>query len=165
MNLIKKYFLKSKRKINVIITLQICKTDLNISEFENFEIINCFEVLQKYNYDLLKDSNFKRIEYIADEIINSETNIIICDTGFNITDFHQITKILKPKKLNIDKILVPNEFKRNNKLAEGQEMYQNHNRWIDFYPGQIEDIHNEFELKIKNLKSRYKNTDTEIVEI
>ena len=165
MNFIKKYFLKSPKNIKVILTLQICEPSLKITEFESFKIINCYEVLEKYDYDLLKDSNQKRIEYLSEEIINSESNILICDTGFSITDFHKISEILKSSKLNIDKILVPNESKRNKKLQEGQEMYRNHNRWIDFYPGQIEDIHNDFELIIKNLKSRYENTKTEILEI
>jgi hypothetical protein len=165
MNFIKKYFLKSPKNIKVILTLQICEPSLKITEFDNFKIINCHEVLEKYNYDLLKDSNQKRIEYLSEEIINSETNILICDTGLSITDFHKISEILKSSELNIDKILVPNESKRIRKLQEGQEMYRNHSRWIDFYPGQIEDIHNEFELTIKNLKSRYENTKTEILEI
>lgn len=165
MNFIKRYLLKSKKKKNVILTLQVCEPELNISEFVSFKIVNCFEVLQKYNYDLLKDSNLKRLEYIADEIINSENNILICDTGLSITDFHIISEMLNPNELTIDKILVPKESKRNQKLVEGQEMYRNHNRWIDFYPGQIEDIHNEFELIIKNLKTRYENTETKILEI
>jgi hypothetical protein len=165
MNLLKKYLSKPKNKIEVILTLQVCESDLNISELASYKIMNCFEVLEKYNYDLLKDSNLKRLEYISDEIIDSENNILICDTGLSIMDFHKISEILKQYKLTIDKILVPKESKRNQKLAEGEEMYRNHSRWIDFYPGQIEDIHNEFELKIKTLKTRYENTETKILEI
>ncbi len=157
--------MKSEKRINVILTLRICEPHLNISEFENFEIINCYEVLEKYNYDLLKDSNIKRIEYVVDKILNSKTNVLICDTNFEILDFHKIIEMLEPNKLNIDKILVPNETKRNEWLAEGQETYKNHSRWMDVRPGQLEEIYEEFEYKIKKLKSRYENTETKIVEI
>lgn len=165
MNFIKKYFSKSKNKINAILTLQLSEPDIKNSEFVNFKIVDCSEVLQKNNYNPLKDSNLKILEYISEEIINSEDNILIYNAGLSITDFDSISEMLKPYELTIDKILVPNESKRNQQLAEGKEAYRNHNRWLHFYPGEIEDMHNEFELKIKNLKTKYENTETKILEI
>ncbi|WP_421498081.1 hypothetical protein [Flavobacterium columnare] len=155
MNITNKFFPKSEKNKIIILTLEINKPHLNIDEFKNFEIMNCYELLEKQNYDSLNDSNEKRIEYIANEIINSKINILICDVCFSITDFDKISELLKPNKLIINKILVPNESKRKSKLLDGQEIYRNHSRWLDFYPGQIEEIHEEFEMKIKNKKNKY----------
>lgn len=165
MNFIKKYFSKSKKKINVILTLQLSEPDIKNSEFVNFKIVDCSEVLQKNNYNPLKDSNLKILEYISEEIINSENNILIFNAGLSITDLDSISEMLRPYELTINKILIPNESKRNQQLAEGKEAYRNHNRWLHFYPGEIEDMHNEFELKIKNLKIKYENTATKVLEI
>ena len=149
----------------IYLTLTINKSEINREIFENFTIINCYEILDKYNYNLLKDTNLTRVEYLTTEIIKTESNLIICDTNLNVEDILRLSENIKLSNFYINKIIVPNEIKRNKLLAEGQEMYKNHNRWIDFYPGQIEEVHNEFEMKIKNLKSTFENTETEILEI
>lgn len=165
MNFLKKYFSKTKSETNVILTIKISRSELNIAEYKDFRIVDCSEVLQKNNYNPLNDSEDKRIEYISEEIIHSEENILIYETGLSISDFDTISEMLKPYNLIISKILVPGESKRKKRLAEGQEAYRNHNRWLNFYPGEIEEMHEAFELMIQNLKDRYKNTETKIVEV
>ncbi|BAP33387.1 uncharacterized protein CHSO_4350 [Chryseobacterium sp. StRB126] len=165
MNFIKKHLSTSKKKINIILTLQISESDLDSSEYVNFKIVNCFDMPEKYEYHSSKEYQFKKLEYISDEIMNSEHSILICNTGLSITDFDTLTEMLKSYELIIDRILVPNQSKRNKKLADGQEAYRNHSRWLHFYPGEIEDIYNEFEAKIKSLKAKYENTETKILEI
>ncbi|MBP2616856.1 hypothetical protein [Chryseobacterium jejuense] len=120
---------------------------------------------EKYEYHSSKEYQLKKLEYISDEIMNSEYNILICNTGLSITDFDTLSEMLKLHELAINKILIPNESKRNKKLADGQEAYRNHSRWLHFYPGEIEDIYNEFEAEIKSLKTRCENTETKILEI
>ncbi|SDJ57645.1 hypothetical protein SAMN05421542_3863 [Chryseobacterium jejuense] len=120
---------------------------------------------EKYEYHSSKEYQLKKLEYISDEIMNSEGNILICNTGLSITDFDTLSEMLKLHELAINKILIPNESKRNKKLADGQEAYRNHSRWLHFYPGEIEDIYNEFEAEIKSLKTRCENTETKILEI
>ncbi|ROS11413.1 hypothetical protein EDF65_3825 [Chryseobacterium nakagawai] len=154
-----------KKKITVILTLQVSKQDINISEFAGFKIVSCHDILQKFNYRSSIESHEKKLKYISEEIIHSKDDILICDLKVSITSFDTLTEMLKPHQLTINKILVPNESKRNKKLAEGQEAYRNHSRWLHFYPGEIEDIYREFEAKIKSLKTRYENTETEILEI
>lgn len=165
MNFIKNQLPESKNRISVILTLQIAEPEVNVSEFAGFRIINSHEILEKHNYCPPQDSHLKKLEYISEEIINSEDPILICETGLSTMDFDIISEILRPYELIINKILVPNPSKRNKKLAEGQEMYRNHSRWLHFYPGEIEDIYNDFEEEIKDLKTRYENTQTEIQEI
>ncbi len=165
MNFIKKYLFTSQKKISIILTLQISESDLDNSEYVNFKIVNCFDMPERYEYHSSKEYHLKKLEFIYDEIMNSEDHILICNTGLSITDFGTLIEILKQHQLTINKILVPNESKRNKKLAEGQEAYRNHSRWLHFYPGEIEDIYNEFEMEIKSLKARCENTETKILEI
>lgn len=164
MNFIKKY-LSEKKNINVILTLQVPKADIDPSEFKDFTIVNCYEMLERYNYRPSADPRRKKLEYISEEIIHSENHILICNTGLEIPEFDTIAEMLKPHQLTINKILIPNESKRNKKLADGQKAYRDHSRWLHFYPGEIEDIYKEFEAEIKTLKARYENTETQILEI
>ena len=50
-------------------------------------------------------------------------------------------------------------------LADGQKAYREHNRWLNFYPGEIEENHKYFEQRIITLKEKYRNTETKISEI
>lgn len=165
MNLIKKLFGNKRTRINICLTLEIPKSDLNISEYVNFEILNCVELLEKYKYDLLKDSNLKRLEYIEIEIINSDSDILICDTRLGVDEIIRISEKIKLSKLTISQIIVPSKDKRDKQLEEGLELYRNHNRWIDFYPGQVEDVYNSFENIINELKKHFVQTETKIIEV
>ena len=61
MNFIKKY-LSEKKNINVILTLQVPKADIDPSEFKDFTIVNCYEMLEKYNYHPPADPRRKKLE-------------------------------------------------------------------------------------------------------
>lgn len=160
-----KQMLVLKKKINVILTFRIDESDIKNSEFANFKIVDFSDVLLKNNYHPSKDSELNKLEYLSKEIINSEDNIVIYNTGSSLEDFDIISEILKPYELIINNILVPNESKRKQQLADGQKAYRDHSRWLHFYPGEIEENHKYFEQKIKTLKAKYQNTETKILEI
>lgn len=156
---------KPERKIKVILTYRIDESDIKNSEFANFKIVDFSDVLQKNNYDPSKDSELNKLEYLSKVIIISEDNIVIYNTGSNLEDFDTLSEMLKPYKLIIDNILVPNESKRKQQLIDGQKAYREHNRWLNFYPGEIEENHKYFEQIINTLKEKYRNTETKISEI
>jgi hypothetical protein len=165
MNFLKRKVADPEKKIIVAFTLKIPESDLQNPEFAGFKIMDGSEILQKSHYNPLNDSRLKKFEYIAKEIISVKDSILIYNTGFGLTDFPTISEMLKPYNLTVNKIFLPNESKRNQQLVDGQKAYWDHNRWLNFYPGEIEDLHEEFEREIKSLKARYENTGTEIVEI
>ncbi|MFP3593429.1 hypothetical protein [Chryseobacterium sp. SIMBA_038] len=165
MNFIKNNLSESKKKINVALTFRIYESDIKSSEFANFKIVDFSDVLLKNNYHPSKDSELKILEYLSKEIINSEDNIVIYNTGSSLEDFDTISEMLKPHELIINNILVPNESKRQQQLADGQKAYRDHSRWLNFYPGEIEENHKYFAEKIKTLKAKYQNTETKILEI
>lgn len=165
MNIIENDLSESKKKINVILTYRIDESDIKNSEFADFKIVDFSDILQKNNYNPQKDSELNKLEYLSKEIINSEDNIVIYNTGSNLEDFDTISEMLKPHELIINNILVPNEAKRQQQLADGQKAYRDHSRWLNFYPGEIEENHKKFAEKIETLKTKYQNTETKISEI
>lgn len=165
MNMIKNNLSKSKKKIKVILTYRIGESDIKSSEFSNFKIVDFSDVLLKNNYHPSEHSELNKLEYLSKEIINSEDNIVIYNTGSSLEYFDAVSEMLKPYKLIINNILVPNESKRKQQLADGQKAYREHSRWLNFYPGEIEENHKYFAEKIKTLKAKYQNTETKISEI
>lgn len=165
MNIIENNLSASKKKIKVILTYRIYESDIKNSEFAHFKIVDFSDVLLKNNYHPEKDSELNELEFLSKEIINSEDNIVIYNTGSNFEDFDTISEMLKPHELIINNILVPNEAKRQQQLADGQRAYREHSRWLDFYPGEIEENHKKFAEKIETLKAKYRNTETKVLEI
>lgn len=165
MNIIENNLSESKKRINVILTYRIDESDIKNSEFAHFKIVDFSDILLKNNYHPSKDSQLNELEYLSKEIINSEDNIVIYNTGSSLEDFDIISEMLKPYDLIINNILVPNKSKRDQQLAEGKELYRNHSRWLNFYPGEIEENHKKFAEKIETLKAKYQNTETKISEI
>ena len=123
MNFIKNNLSESKKKINVVLTFRIDESYIKSSEFAHFKIVDFSDVLLKNNYHPEKDSELNKLEFLSKEIINSEDNIIIYNTGLSLEDFDTISELLKPHELIINNILVPNEAKRQQQLADGQRAY------------------------------------------
>lgn len=165
MNIIENNLSASKKKIKVILTYRIDESDIKNSEFAHFKIVDFSDILLKNNYHPEKDSELNKLEYLSKEVINSEDNIAIYNIRLSLEDFDTISELLKPHELIINNILVPNEAKRQQQLADGQKAYRDHSRWLNFYPGEIEENHKYFAEKIKTLKAKYQNTETKILEI
>ncbi|GAA5097276.1 hypothetical protein GCM10023210_32120 [Chryseobacterium ginsengisoli] len=165
MNSTKNNLSESKKRINVILTYRIDESDIKSSEFAHFKIVDFSDILLKNNYHPSKDSELNELEYLSKEIINSEDNIVIYNTRLSLEDFDTISEMLKPHELIINNILVPNDSKRQQQLANGQKAYREHSRWLNFYPGEIEENHKKFAEKITTLKAKYQNTETKVSEI
>lgn len=150
--------------MDVCITFRLRKEDFDSLTYTNFELVNCFEVLEKYGYDIMKHSTTDRLNFIATEIINSKKNSVICDVSLDYEGTIYLSEFLRKSNIEISKIIVPNQIKRNKHYQEGLEAYRYHNRWLDFYPGQIEDVYNEFEELIAKVKLHFQDKKTTVIE-
>lgn len=98
-------------------------------------------VLSNVLYDPLKHKTSDRIRLIATEIIRSNGDILVGQAGFSASEFAAIESRLLANGLHLNTIFVPGESRQKQRLKEGHELYANHNRWLNYYPGEIDDIH------------------------
>jgi len=141
---------------------------LNIRD-KAFDNLNCIKIdrpyiSERYNYDYVKDSREKKLDYFISEIINSDIDVLVGDFCYNLTDLIQVAKLLKKHRLAINMIYIPSEERRIEKLAYGKTLYK-YNRWLDFYPGEIEDEYRKFESVIEEIENYYRDTITTIMEV
>ena len=147
----------------VYLTISIEKKDLNSADFDEFVIINAWEILEEKGYDLLKDNNDVRINHLISEIDKRAEKILICNAGFNVEDLNKISLNLKSKVVN--KIIMPSQDRREKQLAESIEFDRKHNRWTNFYPGELEDNYNNFGEILSKIKNNYIKHETKVVEV
>lgn len=105
--------------------------------------INSSDLLTKYAYDLLKHTSHQRLSFITEEILKTNGNILIGSAGYTYNDFHSIDTALRKSDRVVTTIFVPSADRLAAELKEGQEIYRLHNRWLDFAPGHIEDVHEQ----------------------
>lgn len=109
--------------------------------------INCSDLLSKYSYDLLKHTPRERLTFITDEILKTSGSILVGSAGYEYDNFANIHAVLRRNNRAVTTIFIPSPDRLAAELKEGQEIYRQHNRWLDFRPGHIEDVH-EKRLKI-----------------
>ena len=147
----------------VYLTIGIEKKDLNSADFDEFVIINAWEILKEKGYDSLKDNNDVRINHLINEIDKRVAKILICNAGFNVEDLNKISLNLKSKVVN--KIIMPSQDRREKQLAESIEFDRKHNRWTNFYLGELEDNYNNFGEILSKIKNNYINSETKVIEV
>ena len=126
--------------------------------------INSSDLLDKYAYDLLKHTVHQRLAFIAEEILKSSGDILVGSAGYSYSDLLNIHTALRKDNRAVTAIFVPSQQRLAAELKEGQEIYRQHNRWLDFYPGQIEDVHEKRVKAINEIRSRFVNTGVKVVE-
>ena len=146
-----------------------CRTyNLNVNEtcfdyLTDIYKINSSDLLAKYAYDLLKHTPHQRLTFIAEEILKSNGDILVGSAGYSYNDFMYIHTVLRKSNRAVTTIFVPSHTRLEAELKEGQEIYRQHNRWLDFPPGHIEDVHEARLKTISEIKSRFVRTGIQVV--
>lgn len=168
MNLLK--FLKSrtnqyKIQREIYLTIDLVIDDKVFDNLIDFRKAYISDLIQKYNYDMLVDEGKTELEYLVKELKNIEGNILIGNACYNLNELKLVNSLLSKVNLQINKIFIKSESRRAADLIEGQELYRNHNRWIDFYPGQVEEVHQLNENNLKEIKDYFKGSNVLVVEV
>ncbi|WP_029272826.1 hypothetical protein [Flavobacterium sp. KJJ] len=153
----------NKKKISFTINLSLDENEF--AGLEDFYKISINDIAKKYGFDIYTDERIKKFECLIKEIKYSEGNILVANAGYNVGDFNIINSLLTKENLQIHTVFIRSEKRRNADLKEGQELYNNLNRWIDFYPGQIEDVHQKREDNLKEIIDYFQSTKTLIEEV
>ena len=101
---------------------------------------------------------------LSKKIIETNTDLIIGDAVWNLSDVLSIEKRLNIANKSIDRVYIPSSERRKKSLAKSQEDYKNHSRWIDEPPGRLEELYDEFTETLKQLKNGLEKTNIQIVE-
>ena len=141
---------------------------LDIDEFKNltnFTKVYRYDILDEYGYDMLKDKEKKAHEFLSKKIIENETDLIIGNAFWNLSDVLSIEKLINKGNKSIDRLYIPSPERREKLLAVSQESFKNFNRWIDEPPGRLEEVYEKATNSLKKLKKGLKNMNIEVVEI
>ena len=146
-------------------TLGVGLSEDIIEDLETFQKVYRSDILDEFGYDILRDSEEKAIEFISKRIIKNNTDLIIGDAVWNLSDVLSIQKRIDKVNKSIDRVYVPSIERRRKSYVQAQEDYKNHSRWIDEPPGRLEENYDKFTETLNQLKSGLEKTTIQVVEI
>lgn len=149
----------------IYLTIDLVIDDKVFDNLIDFHKTYTTHLIQKYKYDILVDEKTKEFEYLVKAIKRFKGNILIGNACYNLSDLKVVISLLAKVNLQLNKIFIRSESRRAADLIEGQELYRNHNRWIDFYPGQVEEVHQKNENNLKEIKDYFEGSNILIVEV
>lgn len=155
---------KSNHSNKIYLTLELGLDEIIIQDLITFSKLYRNDILDEFGYDILKDSEEKAIDLLSKKIIETNTDLIIGDAVWNLSDVLSIEKRLNIANKSIDRVYIPSSERRKKSLAKSQEDYKNHSRWIDEPPGRLEELYDEFTETLKQLKNGLEKTNIQIVE-
>ena len=155
---------KNKNSNKIYLTLKLGLNEVIIQDLITFQKVYRYDILDEFGYDILKDSEEKAIELLSTRIIENDTNLIIGDAVWNLSDVLSIEKMINKANKSIDRVYIPSSERRKKLLIKAQEDYKNHSRWINEPPGRLEELYNEFTETLEQLKNGLEKTNIQIVE-
>ncbi|TDW48714.1 hypothetical protein EV144_103231 [Flavobacterium sp. 270] len=151
--------------MNISLTVNLDVEDKVFNDFSDIYKANLEKLIKEYKYDMFVDEYQIKFKYLVQEIKKLNRDILVGNASYNLDNLKLIIALLNENNLEIQKIFIPSLSRRIASLIEGQEMYRNHSRWIDFYPGQVEEIHQERENNYLEIIKYFEDKKTVVVEI
>lgn len=95
--------------------------DVNdILDFSDIKKVNIGEVMTKYDFSIVEQSNNEKLLMVSNEILEND-NIIIGFACYNLEEINQIINELKKHNLSLDTVYIPSEERINSRKQKAIE--------------------------------------------
>lgn len=151
--------------MKISITVEVNETDPVFSNLVDTEVFSIDIAYNKYKFDMMKDKQEKRLDYIATEISLQKRDVLVGITCYNLHEILYLNNQLNKHNLNLNTVFIPS----NERLKQlKQQAYEERQRW-----GNREGISNEeikrnfenFRVTLQEIKDGFKNTLIDVKEV
>ncbi len=162
LNTIQRYL---KMKMKISITVEINETDAVFESLEDTNKVSIDIAFNKYKFDVLRDNQEKRLDYMAIEASYSNKNLLIGNTAYNLEEVLYFNNELKKHSLSLDTVYIPSEERINFRIqiAIGEQRKWGYREGIS--NEEIERNFEGFKETLKAIKDGLENTSIKIKEV
>jgi hypothetical protein len=139
---------------------------LNIDEFAlpiDIKKVNIGEVMIKYNFSIVDQSNDEKLSMIALELLENE-NVVIGHACYNLEEVLYLNNELKKYNLSLDTVYIPSEERIR---ARVQKAIEEQRRW-GYREGvtdeEIERNFKDFKVTLLAIKDGLRKTNIKVIE-
>lgn len=151
--------------MNIAITVEINETEQVFNDLAGTEIFSIDVAYNKYKFDMLKDVQEKRLEYIATEISLQRGDVLVGNSCYNLHEILYLNNELKKYKLSLNTVYIPSGKRIEDRK---QKAIEEQRRW-GYREGvsdeEIENNYTNFKATLQEIKDGLKNTSIEVISV
>jgi len=150
--------------MRIYITVEINESDIVFSNLFETAKLSIDIAFNKYKFDIVKDTQEKRLDYIAIEISIQKRDVLVGNVCYNLEEILYLNDELKKYNHKIDTIFIPSPERIQQRILEAEKNEKLYGRWISSSKEQVEINFNNFKLTLQNIKDGLKGMLITIVE-
>jgi hypothetical protein len=151
--------------MKIAITIEINETDSAFNNLSDVERLSIDIAFNKYKFDILKDKQEKRLEYIATEISLHSNDVLVGNTCYNLKEVLYLNNELQKHNLSINTVYVPSEERIEARKNEAMVNVRLHSRWVGSSEEEVEKNFENFRATIQEIMNGLSKTAIEFKRV
>lgn len=148
--------------MKIFITVEINETEPVFNNLIDTEIFSIDVAYNKYKFDMMKDHQVKRLEYIATEISLHKRDVLVGNTCYNLNEVLYLNNELNKHNLKLDSVYIPSDERIEQRKRKAYEEHIHWNRLLGTSNEEIEKNFNNFRATLQEIKDGLRNTSIEV---
>lgn len=148
--------------MKISITVEINETDSVFNDMIDTVVFSIDVAYNKYKFDMMKDEQEKRLEYIATEISTIERDVLVGNTCYNLYEILYLNNELKRYNLSLNTIYIPSEERIKHRIKKAIEEQKKWGYREGISDEEIERNFKHFRATLQEIKDGLKNTSIEV---
>jgi hypothetical protein len=150
--------------MTITITIEINETDPVFDDLINTQRLSIDIAFDKYKFDILKDKQEKRLEYLAEEISLHENDVLVGHACYNLDEILYLNRELEKRQIKLDTVFIPSSKPVENRIAAAKENARLHGRWIGSDELVIKQNFDAFKETLGEIKEGLSEVSIELIE-
>ena len=150
--------------MKIYITIDIDETDYVFNDLIDTEVFSIDVAYNKYKFDMLKDKQEKRLEYIATEISLQKRDVLVGNTCYNLYEVLYLKNELNKYNLSLNTVYLPSNERVEQRKQKAYEEHKRWNHWLGTSDEEIERNFKNFKATLQEIKEGLKNTSIQVIE-
>ncbi len=151
--------------MKISITVEINEVDSVFNDLVDTEIFSIDIAYNKYKFDIMKDEQEKRLEYIAIEISLQKKDVLVGNTCYNLHEVLYLNNELIKYNLKLDTVYIPSNERVEQRKKKAYEEHIHWNRLLGTSNEEIEKNFSDFRLTLQEIKDGLRNTLIDVKEV
>ncbi len=148
--------------MKISITVEINEAEAVFKNLIDTEFFSIDVAYNKYKFDMLKEAQEKRLEYIATEISLQKRDVLVGNTCYNLHEVLYLNNELKKYNLNLNIVYIPSEERITSRMQQAKEEQRKWGYRDGVTDEEIERNFVNFKATLQEIKDWLENTTIEV---
>lgn len=151
--------------MKVSITVEINETEPVFNDMIDTEIFSIDVAYHKYKFDIIKDKQEKRLEYISTEISTIRKDVLVGNACYNLHEILYLNNELNKYNLSLNTVYIPSNERIEKRIQRAIEEQQRWGYREGISVEEIERNFTNFKTTLQEIKDELKNTLIDVKEV